>query len=554
MTIAQISSSTPLHRPKWHLIYFALAALNLLTIGAALYLSYGLRAIYAESVRVNQVLNDRLARYNELETIAGAVDAPGNDVFVSHDAAGESARLQAALAQFDWKLEGERREIERSLPPRAALRKRQRFDAVEAALREMTAQAGKIFTDFGNNNPGRAAEHMAAMDQAFASLHVALEAMQDDVREAQKRHLLEQAALAESLKKYEWSLAAMILLLVAGVALYGRRLTRGVNEAYELQRRAHDTELIHVQENHRMLASVVEQTDDAVTITDPDGVIEYVNPAFERMTGYSRSEVLGRKPSLLKSDRHDQAFYQRLWRTVLGGAPFREVFTNRRKNGEIYYEQKTITPLKDKHGKIVRLVSTGKDITEHRLAQEQMQRLAYLLEESLNEIYVFDAETLKFQLVNRGARENLGYSMEELRALTPVDLKPEYTPESFTALIRPLRTGEQHLIRFLTVHRRKDGSTYPVEVHLQLFSDVAPAMFIAIILDITERKRAEEQVQHQLKELIRWQNVMLGREDRVRKLKREINELLERLGEPIRYPSQATPEQEPEEAAQGTDT
>ncbi len=183
-----------------------------------------------------------------------------------------------------------------------------------------------------------------------------------------------------------------------------------------------------------------------------------------------------------------------------------------------------------------------------------MQRLAYLLEESLNEIYVFDAETLKFQLVNRGARENLGYSMEELRALTPVDLKPEYTPESFTALIRPLRTGEQHLIRFLTVHRRKDGSTYPVEVHLQLFSDVAPAMFIAIILDITERKRAEEQVQHQLKELIRWQNVMLGREDRVRKLKREINELLERLGEPIRYPSQATPEQEPEEAAQGTDT
>src|SRR5579885_1440806 len=298
MTIAQISSSTPLHRPKWHLIYFALAALNLLTIGAALYLSYGLRAIYAESVRVNQVLNDRLARYNELETIAGAVDAPGNDVFVSHDAAGESARLQAALAQFDWKLEGERREIERSLPPMAARPYLQRFDAVEAALREMTAQAGKIFTDFGNNNPGRAAEHMAAMDQAFASLHVALEAMQDDVREAQKRHLLEQAALAESLKKYEWSLAAMILLLVAGVALYGRRLTRGVNEAYEMQRRAHDTELIHVQENHRMLASVVAQTDDAVTITDPDGVIEYVNPAFERMTGYSRSEVLGRKPSL----------------------------------------------------------------------------------------------------------------------------------------------------------------------------------------------------------------------------------------------------------------
>jgi PAS domain S-box-containing protein len=119
------------------------------------------------------------------------------------------------------------------------------------------------------------------------------------------------------------------------------------------------------------------------------------------------------------------------------------------------------------------------------------QRLASLLEESLNEIYVFDAETLKFLTVNKGARMNLGYTMDELLALTPLDLKPEYAPESFAALTRPLRTGEQRLIQFTTIHRRKNGSTYPVEVNLQLFSAASPPVFVAIILDITERKLAE---------------------------------------------------------------
>ena len=123
------------------------------------------------------------------------------------------------------------------------------------------------------------------------------------------------------------------------------------------------------------------------------------------------------------------------------------------------------------------------------------QEFGRILEESFNEIFIFHATTLKFIQVNRGARENLGYSMKELRQLTPLDLKPEFTLESFETLIRQLRAGQQQRLFFNTIHRRKDGSQYHVEVHLQLatFHDV-PA-FIAIILDTTERIKAEQEKQ-----------------------------------------------------------
>lgn len=114
------------------------------------------------------------------------------------------------------------------------------------------------------------------------------------------------------------------------------------------------------------------------------------------------------------------------------------------------------------------------------------------LEESLNEIYIFHADTLRFLKVNKGARINLGYSMVDFGSLTPIDINPEFTLESFTKLIEPLRTKKKEKIEFIAVHRRKDGSLYPAEVHLQTTTfDRMPA-FVAIVLDITERKQAEE--------------------------------------------------------------
>ncbi len=126
----------------------------------------------------------------------------------------------------------------------------------------------------------------------------------------------------------------------------------------------------------KKLSGVVQQTDDIVVITKPDGVAEYVNPAFERITGYSAGEVVGKKLGLIKSGLHEDSFYKGLWETIISGKSFRDVFINRKKNGDIYYEEKTITPLKDENGDIRNYVSTGKDISERIETQDKLHYMA----------------------------------------------------------------------------------------------------------------------------------------------------------------------------------
>ena len=127
----------------------------------------------------------------------------------------------------------------------------------------------------------------------------------------------------------------------------------------------------------KKLSSALEQTADSVIITDPSGKIEYVNPAFEEITGFTQSEAIGKWPNIIKSDLHDKNYYNKLWKGILKGEIFRDVFINRKKNGDIYYEEKTISPLKDKNGTITSFISTGKDITERMHTQERLHYLAY---------------------------------------------------------------------------------------------------------------------------------------------------------------------------------
>lgn len=127
---------------------------------------------------------------------------------------------------------------------------------------------------------------------------------------------------------------------------------------------------------------------------------------------------------------------------------------------------------------------------ERAAAASLSERLGRIIEDAASETFVFDAETLKFLLVNRGARENLGYSMQELEELTPVDIKPALSAQDFEQLVSPLRSGETTFINFKTIHRRKDGTDYDVDVRLQLLRDGERPVFYAAIEDITEREAA----------------------------------------------------------------
>jgi PAS domain S-box-containing protein len=123
------------------------------------------------------------------------------------------------------------------------------------------------------------------------------------------------------------------------------------------------------------LSSAIEQTADSVMVTNRQGVIEYVNPAFEQMTGYTREETVGRTPRILNSGRQSQKFYETLWTAILAGRAYRTMTVNRRKDGTLYDEDQTITPIRDEAGAITHFISTGRDVTQRRRTQEALRRL-----------------------------------------------------------------------------------------------------------------------------------------------------------------------------------
>ena len=122
------------------------------------------------------------------------------------------------------------------------------------------------------------------------------------------------------------------------------------------------------------LASIIEQTSEAVVVTDLDGTIEYVNQAFTKITGYSREEALGENPNILKSGQQDDAFYQNLWNTIKSGQVWRGVFANRKKDGSLFYEDAVIFPVKDEAGEIINFASVKRDISKERALEDQLRQ------------------------------------------------------------------------------------------------------------------------------------------------------------------------------------
>jgi two-component system, NarL family, sensor histidine kinase NreB len=156
---------------------------------------------------------------------------------------------------------------------------------------------------------------------------------------------------------------------------------RRMQAELELHVRERTAALTEANQALHKLSRAIEQTADSVFVTDRHGVIEYVNPAFEEMTGYSSAEVVGNTPRMMSSGLHDKNFYANLWETILSGKVFRAVVTNKRKDGRLFNEDQSITPIRDADGVITNFISTGRDITERRRTEAALRRLNAALED-----------------------------------------------------------------------------------------------------------------------------------------------------------------------------
>ncbi|HFQ90703.1 MAG TPA: PAS domain S-box protein, partial [Desulfobulbus sp.] len=151
-----------------------------------------------------------------------------------------------------------------------------------------------------------------------------------------------------------------------------------LNEQGELEYLVHTatdiTETIQLKEDRMRLAAAIEQASESVVITDVDGTIQYVNPAFERHSGYSRDEAVGRNPRILKSDHHNAAFYAKMWETISSGHVWMGRIVNRKKDGTIFEEDASISPVRDSSGRITNYVAVKRDVTREVSLERQLHQ------------------------------------------------------------------------------------------------------------------------------------------------------------------------------------
>ncbi|MFA5194141.1 MAG: PAS domain S-box protein, partial [Verrucomicrobiia bacterium] len=134
------------------------------------------------------------------------------------------------------------------------------------------------------------------------------------------------------------------------------------------------TERQRAEQERVRLATAVEQAAESIVITDANGTIQYVNPAFEQISGYTRQEALGQNPRVLKSGKHDAAFYKKVWDTLLRGEVWHGHFINKRNNGELYEEDASITPIRNNAGNIVNYIAVKRDVTQEVALESQLRQ------------------------------------------------------------------------------------------------------------------------------------------------------------------------------------
>ena len=253
-----------------------------------------------------------------------------------------------------------------------------------------------------------------------------------------------------------------------------------------------------------LLRAALNASHNSVVITDRAGAVEWINPAFCTLTGYTAEEAVGRNlRELVRSGRHDAAFYRDLWNTILSGQIWRGETINRRKDGSLYTEEQAITPVRDGRGDITHFIAVKQDVTERARAEEEIRQGAVrsaraerdfraLFSANPLPMWIYDLATLRFLEVNEAAIREYGYGRDEFLAMTIEGIRPDEDVDSLRTLVRqprePLRDSGNWR------HRHKSGRVVEVQVTSHVITFLGRSAALVVALDVTARKRAEEEV------------------------------------------------------------
>jgi urea ABC transporter urea binding protein len=263
------------------------------------------------------------------------------------------------------------------------------------------------------------------------------------------------------------------------------------------RRQAAEAELI--ASNQKFQALVNDIGDKFIIYSHlPTGELTYVSEGITTVMGLRKEEVLGQNwaemfdwlPGVAEEGADVEARMER------GELDFTQYeMSYRHPNHEIRTIWVSEHPVRDANGKVLSIDGIVEDVTERKRIAEQLRQFKTSLDLITDCVFMFWPDTLEFFYTNRGATVQIGYSEDELRHMTPIDIKPQYDEASFRALIAPLVSGEKESITFETVHAHRDGHLVPVEIFLQYVAPMnEPARLVAIVRDITEHKRLEAEL------------------------------------------------------------
>jgi two-component system, sensor histidine kinase and response regulator len=247
------------------------------------------------------------------------------------------------------------------------------------------------------------------------------------------------------------------------------------------------------------LVSGIAQAGHAVVMTDRQGIIQYVNSAFTTITGYSAEFAIGRNPRFLKCGKQDRAFYNDLWNTISAGQNWNGELINRRKDGALYTEQMTITPVRDSSGAISRFIAIKQDVTEHKLREEaihESEKQYRLLLDNIPDVVWTADDRGKCVFITPNIEAIYGYTPQEIRdsGVWYERIHPDDARMVEQQYLEMLTAGKQLSVEYRV--QRKDGAwIWLCAKAVNSYVSEGQRFTVGVAYDITERKKAEEALQ-----------------------------------------------------------
>jgi PAS domain S-box-containing protein len=248
------------------------------------------------------------------------------------------------------------------------------------------------------------------------------------------------------------------------------------------------------EEQLRKLSRAVEQSPVMALITDVNGTIEYVNQAYTAVTGYRSEEVVGKNPRILKSGRTPRVVYQQLWATITSGRTWNGELHNRKKDGTLFWEWDTISPLLDSAGNITHFIAVKEDITERKQKEQSHILLATAVEQAAETIIITDPQGA-ILYANPAFEKTTGYTRAEVLGNNPRFLKSGQQDEDFyRQLWAAIERGETWHGHF--INQRKDGTKFEEDATISPVRDAAGTIvnYVAVKRDVTREIQLEDRM------------------------------------------------------------